>query len=121
MHFHLLTLQFYHLSTHPFIGFYVYTPINHRQPTLTHQDEEAKELATTMMSKKTSRLYQRMQHGIKGKDDEVALLKQKAAQAETEAETSAKNSGKGKVQAKPAEKGRDKTAAAKPSAKKSKK
>jgi len=35
-----------------------------------------------MMSKKTARLYQRMQHGIQGRSDEVAALEQKAAKAE---------------------------------------
>jgi hypothetical protein len=34
-----------------------------------------------MMSKKTARLYQRMQHGIQGKSDEVANLEAKAAKA----------------------------------------
>ena len=35
-----------------------------------------------MMSKKTARLYQRMQYGIKGKSDDIAALEEKAAKAE---------------------------------------
>ncbi len=54
------------------------------------QEEEAKELSKTMMSKKTARLYQRMQYGIQGKSEEIAALEEKAAKAEKEAEKAAK-------------------------------
>ena len=53
------------------------------------------------MSKKTARLYQRMQHGIQGKKDEVARLEEKAAAAvEEKKSTESKVSGKEKGKAK---------------------
>lgn len=42
-----------------------------------HQAEEAEELARIMMSKKTKRLYGRMQHGIEQKQDSVRRLEEK--------------------------------------------
>ena len=53
------------------------------------------------MSKKTARLYQRMQHGIQGKSDEVAQLEEKAAAAEA-----AEKKGKGKAKEDPKPKGK---------------
>ena len=45
--------------------------------TISHQDEEAKALAKTMMSKKASRLYGRMQHGLAKKQAKVESLHKK--------------------------------------------
>lgn len=50
------------------------------------QDEEAAELARTMMSKKTKRLYGRMQHGIAKKQYEIGRLEEKRKLVEAEPE-----------------------------------
>lgn len=55
------------------------------------QAEEAKDLSKLMMSKKTQRLYGRMQHGIEGKKAAVRALETKRESIEqSEAPTSAK-------------------------------
>ena len=41
------------------------------------QDLEAKELSKSMMGKKTKRLYDRMQHGLQKKQDEINKLNSK--------------------------------------------
>lgn len=51
------------------------------------QDQEAAELSKTMMSKKTKRLYGRMQHGLEQKKQQVQSLVQKRERTETKAVT----------------------------------
>eukprot|EP01035_Chromulina_nebulosa_P017344 gene17344-22891_t len=51
----------------------VYNPVQPKQS----EDEEAKQLSLQMMSKKTKRLYGRMQHGIKKKTDFIETLTKK--------------------------------------------
>jgi hypothetical protein len=66
------------------------------------QEAEARELAKTMMGKKTKRLYGRMQHGIQQKKDAVQALQDKQQRLEQEkaekaaAESAKDNKGKGK-------------------------
>ena len=66
------------------------------------QEAEARELAKTMMGKKTKRLYGRMQHGIQQKKDAVQVLQDKQQRLEQEkaekaaAESAKDNKGKGK-------------------------
>eukprot|EP00595_Chromulina_sp_UTEXLB2642_P002342 CAMPEP_0196766614 /NCGR_PEP_ID=MMETSP1095-20130614/27509_1 /TAXON_ID=96789 ORGANISM="Chromulina nebulosa, Strain UTEXLB2642" /NCGR_SAMPLE_ID=MMETSP1095 /ASSEMBLY_ACC=CAM_ASM_000446 /LENGTH=200 /DNA_ID=CAMNT_0042129647 /DNA_START=471 /DNA_END=1069 /DNA_ORIENTATION=- len=51
----------------------VYNPVQPKQS----EDEEAKQLSLQMMSKKTKRLYSRMQHGINKKKDFIETLTKK--------------------------------------------
>lgn len=66
------------------------------------QDEEANDLSKIMMSKKTKRLYGRMQHGIQKKQESVDVLESKrkiseiAAAATTTTTTDAAPAAKGK-------------------------
>jgi pescadillo protein len=47
------------------------------------QDKEAHDLAKVMMSKKASRLYGRMQHGLEKKQEKVEALKKRREEIET--------------------------------------
>lgn len=49
------------------------------------QDEEANDLSKIMMSKKTKRLYGRMQHGIQKKQESIDVLESKRKISETAA------------------------------------
>ena len=54
---------------------------------LYFQDEEAKELSKAMMSKKTKRIYGRMQYGIAAKEKAVNVLVEKRRKREEEPES----------------------------------
>ena len=58
------------------------------------QNAEEGDLAKIMMSKKTKRLYGRMQHGIQKKKDAVDRLEEKRKEIETTASSSAEPANK---------------------------
>ena len=65
------------------------------------QADEEKDLSKLMMSKKTKRLYGRMQHGIENKKAAIRTLETKAAEIEAKsAPASAQKTPKGKKSAK---------------------
>jgi hypothetical protein len=57
--------------------------LNKNQLSFHQQEEEAKALAKTMMSKKGARLYGRMQHGIEKKQAAVELLQKRRKDIES--------------------------------------
>jgi hypothetical protein len=63
--------------------------------TFCLQDAEGEDLAKIMMSKKTKRLYGRMQHGIEKKEAAVAALESKRKALESAASTAGAGKGKG--------------------------
>ncbi len=65
---------------------------------------EASDLSKIMMSKKTKRLYGRMQHSIQQKQDGVDLLESKRKISETAAEAPAGATAKGAASKKKAKK-----------------
>lgn len=64
------------------------------------QEEELHDMSQIMMSKKTRRLYGRMQHGIDKKKEAVEALVRKRKQLEEQEEAKA-GKGKGKAKAEP--------------------
>lgn len=60
------------------------------------QEEEQRQLAHSVMGKKTKRLYDRMKHGIGLKDSKAAALRAKAEAIEADEGKQGKGKGKGK-------------------------
>ena len=76
-------------ACHPIVLF----PLTHAHFPFTHRQES---LAQLMMSKKTKRLYGRMQHGIEQKKEAVGRLETKRKAIEAASDAGGKGGGKGK-------------------------
>ena len=61
------------------------------------QEEEQRQLAHSVMGKKTKRLYDRMKHGIGLKDSKAAALRAKAEAIEADEGKQGKGKGKGRA------------------------
>ena len=75
-----------------------YPPVIVSLIAIAVQEEEQRQLAHSVMGKKTKRLYDRMKHGIGQNDSKAAALRAKAEALEAEAKGADKK-GKGKGRA----------------------